>query len=49
MTEWIIIAVLYVPVLLAVRLLGGFGAAATAFKDWGCAVGRVGGDSAGCP
>jgi hypothetical protein len=35
MTQWLIIAILYALVLLSFRLLGGFGAAAEAFRTWG--------------
>ena len=42
MTEWIIIGALDVAALLGFRFLGGFGAAAEALKDWGCAAGEVG-------
>jgi hypothetical protein len=42
MTGWIIIGALDVLALAAFRFLGGFGAASDAFKEWGCAAGRVG-------
>jgi hypothetical protein len=35
MTQWLIIGSLYVLSLLSFRLLGGFGAAAEAFRTWG--------------
>jgi hypothetical protein len=44
---WIVIGVLDAAVLAGFRLLGGFGAAAGAFKEWGCAMGRIG-DSGDC-
>jgi hypothetical protein len=45
MAEWIIIGVLDAVVLLGFRRLGGIGAAAGVFRDWGCAAGRIDGDS----
>jgi hypothetical protein len=42
MTGWIIIGALDVVALGWFRLLGGFGSAADAIKEWGCAAGRVG-------
>jgi hypothetical protein len=41
MTEWIIIGVAYFAILLLVWIIGGFAAAATAFRDWGRASSRV--------
>ncbi len=42
MAAWIVIGVLDAVVLLGFRVLGGFGAAAAAFEEWGCAAGRIG-------
>jgi hypothetical protein len=41
MTQWIIIGLLYVLLLLSFRVLGGFGAAAGAFRNWGSASGGI--------
>jgi hypothetical protein len=38
MAVWIILGIVYLVALLALRRGGGFGAAASAIRDWGCAV-----------
>jgi hypothetical protein len=38
MATWIILGTAYVVALLGLRRAGGFGAAASALQDWGCAV-----------
>jgi hypothetical protein len=48
MTAWIIIGLLDLGVLLGFRRLGGIGAAAGVFTDWGCAAGRIGDKSIFC-
>jgi len=49
MAEWIIIGALDALVLVGFRRLGGIGAAANAFKDWGCTATRIGSGPARCP
>ena len=49
MAEWIIIGALDALVLIGFRRLGGIGAAADAFKDWGCAAARIDRAPADCP
>jgi hypothetical protein len=37
MAIWIILGIVYLVALLGLRRAGGFGAAAGALRDWGCA------------
>jgi len=37
MAIWIILGIVYAVGLLGLRRLGGFGSAAEALRDWGCA------------
>jgi hypothetical protein len=49
MAEWIVIGALDALILLGFRRLGGIGAAAGAFKDWGYAAARIDGPPSDCP
>jgi hypothetical protein len=37
MATWIILGIVYLVALIGLRRGGGFGAAASAIRDWGCA------------
>jgi hypothetical protein len=37
MVTWIILGIVYLVALLGLRRAGGFGAAASVLRDWGCA------------
>jgi len=41
MATWIILGIVYVVALLGLRRAGGFGAAASALRDWGSAASEL--------